>query len=43
MPVAAAGSGKTMFLADWCANDRGVDGAWLTLDAPDNEPGRLRC
>jgi len=42
MLVAAfAGSGKTMFLADWFSNDRTIDGAWLTLDARDNEPGRL--
>src|SRR5580765_1601652 len=42
MLVAAfAGSGKTMFLADWYMNDRDVDAAWLTLDARDNEPGRL--
>ena len=42
MLVAAfAGSGKTTFLADWYTNDREFDGAWLTLDARDNAPGRL--
>ncbi len=42
MLVAAfAGSGKTTFLADWFTNDRLCDGAWLTLDARDNEPGRF--
>ena len=42
MLVAAfAGSGKTTFLADWYTNDREIDGAWLTLDARDNAPGRL--
>lgn len=42
MLVAAfAGSGKTMFLADWFTNDRLCDGAWLTVDARDNEPGRF--
>jgi LuxR family maltose regulon positive regulatory protein len=42
MLVAAfAGSGKTTMLADWYANDRVVDGAWLALEARDNEPGRF--
>jgi LuxR family maltose regulon positive regulatory protein len=42
MIVAAfAGSGKTMLLADWFTNDRVTDGAWLSLDARDNEPNRF--
>jgi LuxR family maltose regulon positive regulatory protein len=42
MLVAAfAGSGKTTFLADWYTNDREIEGAWLSLDARDNAPGRL--
>jgi LuxR family maltose regulon positive regulatory protein len=42
MIVAAfAGSGKTMLLAEWFTNDRTSDGAWLTLDARDNEPSRF--
>jgi len=42
MLVAAfAGSGKTTMLADWYAHDRVVDGAWLALEARDNEPGRV--
>jgi LuxR family maltose regulon positive regulatory protein len=42
MLVAAfAGSGKTTMLADWYAQDRVVDGAWLALEARDNEPGRF--
>jgi LuxR family maltose regulon positive regulatory protein len=42
MLVAAfAGSGKTTMLADWYTNDRVVDGAWLALEARDNEPGRF--
>jgi LuxR family maltose regulon positive regulatory protein len=42
MLVAAfAGSGKTTMLADWFSRDRVVDGAWLALEARDNEPGRF--
>jgi LuxR family transcriptional regulator, maltose regulon positive regulatory protein len=42
MLVAAfAGSGKTTMLADWYTHDRVVDGAWLALEARDNEPGRF--
>src|SRR5438552_1119218 len=39
--AAPAGSGKTSLLADWFTHDRTARGAWLTLDARDNEPGRL--
>jgi LuxR family maltose regulon positive regulatory protein len=39
--AAPAGSGKTSLLADWYTNDRRAPGAWLTIDARDNEPGRL--
>src|SRR4051794_30842499 len=39
--AAFAGSGKTMFLADWFTNERDIEGGWLTLNACDNEPGRL--
>jgi LuxR family maltose regulon positive regulatory protein len=39
--AAFAGSGKTTLLADWYANDRQGDGAWVTLDGRDNSPGRL--
>jgi LuxR family transcriptional regulator, maltose regulon positive regulatory protein len=39
--AAPAGSGKTSLLADWFTHDRSARGAWLTLDARDNDPGRL--
>jgi LuxR family transcriptional regulator, maltose regulon positive regulatory protein len=39
--AAPAGSGKTSLVADWFTHDRPARGAWLTLDARDNEPGRL--
>jgi LuxR family maltose regulon positive regulatory protein len=39
--AAFAGSGKTTMLADWYSHDRVVDGAWLALEARDNEPGRF--
>jgi LuxR family maltose regulon positive regulatory protein len=39
--AAPAGWGKTSLLADWFLNDRHGVSAWLTLDARDNEPGRL--
>src|SRR5262245_8570949 len=39
--AAFAGSGKTTMLADWYTHDRVVEGAWLALEARDNEPGRF--
>src|SRR5262249_17263957 len=42
MLVAAfAGSGKTTMVADWYSHERVVDGAWLSLEARDREPGRF--
>ncbi len=38
--AAPAGYGKTTAVRDWCA-DRAGALAWITLDAGDNDPGRL--
>jgi LuxR family maltose regulon positive regulatory protein len=40
---APAGFGKTTLLSQWCQNARvrGIDIAWLSLGARENEPGRL--
>jgi LuxR family maltose regulon positive regulatory protein len=40
---APAGFGKTTLLSQWCqsARARGIDIAWLSLGARENEPGRL--
>jgi LuxR family maltose regulon positive regulatory protein len=38
---APAGFGKTLMLADWVRNSAGPEGAWITLDADDNDPRRL--
>ena len=38
--AAPAGYGKTTAVRAWCA-DRGGALAWITLDAGDNDPGRL--
>jgi LuxR family maltose regulon positive regulatory protein len=40
--VAPAGAGKTALVAEWLGSRvPPAQGAWLTLDARDNEPGRL--
>lgn len=39
--AAPAGSGKSTLLADWFAHDCTASATWLTLDARDNEAGRL--
>jgi LuxR family maltose regulon positive regulatory protein len=38
---APAGSGKTLLLADWVRQDEGLETAWISLDADDNDPRRL--
>jgi LuxR family maltose regulon positive regulatory protein len=38
---APAGSGKTLMLADWVGLSEGPETAWVSLDADDNDPGRL--
>ena len=40
--AAPAGYGKTTLTAQWLANRRGTrTAAWVSLDAADNDPGRL--
>jgi LuxR family maltose regulon positive regulatory protein len=39
--AAPAGAGKTTLVADWYTNHRTAAGAWLTLDARENEAGRF--
>jgi LuxR family transcriptional regulator, maltose regulon positive regulatory protein len=38
---APAGSGKTLLLADWVRQQGGLETAWISLDADDNDPRRL--
>src|SRR5688572_12647912 len=38
---APAGSGKTLLLADWVRQEEGLETAWISLDADDNDPRRL--
>jgi LuxR family maltose regulon positive regulatory protein len=38
---APAGSGKTLLLADWVRQEDGLQTAWISLDADDNDPRRL--
>src|SRR5688500_2818617 len=38
---APAGSGKTLLLADWVRQEDGLETAWISLDADDNDPRRL--
>jgi LuxR family maltose regulon positive regulatory protein len=39
--TAPAGSGKTLLLADWVRQEGGLETAWISLDADDNDPRRL--
>src|SRR3954470_13528634 len=39
--IAPAGSGKTLLLADWVRQQGGLETAWISLDADDNDPRRL--
>src|SRR4051794_25783492 len=38
---AAAGSGKTLLMADWVRSSEDPETAWLSLDADDNDPRRF--
>ena len=38
---APAGSGKSLLLADWVRQEGGLETAWISLDADDNDPRRL--